>query len=315
MTNTTHHTTNTTDTTDTKKRPDTASGAGRADGTDGVTVSTVLVTAATGKTGRRVAEGLAAYGARVRAGSRAGTTRFDWEDAATWGPALDGADAAYVNYYPDLAAPGAVEAVRAFGELALAHGVRRVTLLSGRGEPEAVAAEEALRATGVELTVVRASFFAQNFDEGLLAEGVAAGTIPFPAGDTAEPFIDADDLADVIVATLVQDGHAGLVHEVTGPRLLTFAEVAAEVSRAAGHEVVYLPMSEPEFAGMLGGFGLPEPEAVWLAGLFATLLDGHNASVTDGVQRILGREPRDFSAYAERAFGAGAKAARADVRA
>ncbi|MEU6975255.1 NmrA family NAD(P)-binding protein [Streptomyces sp. NPDC046371] len=311
MTNTTKNTTDTADPTNTRHTADATSGTG---GTDLTTASTVLVTAATGKTGRRVAEGLAEHGARVRAGSRAGTTRFDWEDAATWGPALDGADAAYVNYYPDLAAPGAVEAVRAFGELAVAHGVRRVTLLSGRGEPEAVAAEEALRATGVELTVVRASFFAQNFDEGLLAEGVAAGTLPFPAGDTAEPFIDADDLADVIVATLVQDGHAGLVHEVTGPRLLTFAEVAAEVSRAAGHEVVYVPMSEPEFADMLGEFGLPEPEAVWLAGLFAMLLDGHNASVTDGVKRVLGREPRDFSAYAERAFGAGART-RADVRA
>ncbi|MGO4630416.1 NmrA family NAD(P)-binding protein [Streptomyces sp. 2RAF24] len=302
MTNTTKNTTGTTDTTN------------GANGTDGTTASTVLVTAATGKTGRRVAQGLTEHGARVRAGSRAGTTRFDWEDTATWGPALDGADAAYVNYYPDLAAPGAVEALRAFGELAVAHGLRRVTLLSGRGEPEAVAAEEALRATGVELTVVRASFFAQNFDEGLLAEGVAAGTIAFPAGDTAEPFIDADDLADVIVATLVQDGHAGLVHEVTGPRLLTFAEVAAEVSRAAGHEVVYVPLSEPEFAGMLGEFGLPEPEAAWLAGLFAMLLDGHNASVTDGVQRVLGREPRDFSVYAERAFGAQAGTP-ADVRA
>lgn len=270
---------------------------------------TVLVTAATGKTGRRVARVLTEHGALVRAGSRFGSTPFDWESPATWGPALDGADAAYVAYYPDLAAPGAAEALTAFGELAVAHGVERVTLLSGRGEPEAVAAEEALRATGVGLTVVRAAFFAQNFDEGLLAEGVAAGTIAFPAGDTAEPFIDADDLADVIAATLLQEEHAGLVHEVTGPRVLTFAEVAAELSRAAGHEVVYVPMEEAEFARMLGEFGLPEPEAVWLAGLFTTLLDGHNASVTDGVKRVLGREPRDFSAYAERAFGAAAGAA------
>ncbi|MEV5972451.1 NmrA family NAD(P)-binding protein [Streptomyces sp. NPDC051921] len=275
----------------------------QTDGTRRDGTRTVLVTGATGKTGRRVARGLEERGARVLAGSRGGPTRFDWEDPATWGPALAGADAAFVNYYPDLAAPGAEEAMRTFGGLAAAHGVRRLTLLSGRGEPEAVRAEQALRAAGVELTVVRAAFFAQNFDEGLLAEGVAAGVIAFPAGDTAEPFVDVDDLAEVVVETLVQDGQAGLVHELTGPRALTFAEVAAELSRASGREVAYVPMGEVEFAGMLAGFGMPEPEAAWLAALFTTLLDGHNTPVTDGVKRVLGREPRDFSAYADRAFG------------
>ncbi|MFF3314459.1 NmrA family NAD(P)-binding protein [Streptomyces sp. NPDC003035] len=279
----------TTNTTDTATHADT-------------TTRTVLVTSATGKTGRRVADLLAARGATVRAGSRSGTTRFDWEDVRTWAPALRGADTAYVNYYPDLAAPGAVEAMRTFGELAVAQGVRRVTLLSGRGEPEAVRAEEALRASGAELTVVRAAFFAQNFSEGAMAEGVAAGTIAFPAGDTAEPFLHADDLAEVIVETLTRDGHAGLVHELTGPRLLTFGEVAAEVTRASGREVAYVPMTEDEYASLLQRFGLPAPDAQWLSALFSMLLDGHNASVTDGVKRVLGREPRDFTAFAAEAW-------------
>ncbi|MCX5394218.1 NmrA family transcriptional regulator [Streptomyces sp. NBC_00094] len=282
------------------------------DGTQGArsarSTQTILVTSASGKTGRRVAERLGARGATVRAGSRTGTTPFDWESPATWGPALRGADAAYVAYYPDLAAPGAVEAMRTFGRLAAESGVRRVTLLSGRGEPEAVVAEEALReaAAGVELTVVRASFFAQNFSEGLLAEGVAEGALVFPAGDTAEPFIDADDLADVVVETLTADGHAGRVHEVTGPRPVSFAEVAAEVSRASGRPVFYQAMSATEYAGFLTGFGLPEPEAEWLAALFASLLDGHNASTTDGVKRILGREPRAFAAFATETWGGAA---------
>ncbi|MGW5779045.1 NmrA family transcriptional regulator [Streptomyces sp. NPDC003863] len=267
--------------------------------------TTVLVTSATGKTGRRVAERLAARGATVRAGSRSGATVFDWEAPETWAPALRGADAAYVAYYPDLAAPGAVEAMETFGRLAAENGVRRLTLLSGRGEPEAVLAEEALRAaaSGAELTVVRAAFFAQNFNEGLLAEGVAEGAVVFPAGDTAEPFIDADDLADVVVETLTGDGHAGRVHEVTGPRPVGFAEVAAEISRASGRPVVYRPVSETEYAQLLAGFGLPAGEAQWLAALFGTLLDGHNASATDGVKRILGREPRSFTAFAAEAWG------------
>ncbi|WP_314612441.1 Rossmann-fold NAD(P)-binding domain-containing protein [Streptomyces stackebrandtii] len=266
---------------------------------------TILVTSASGKTGRRVAERLAARGVTVRAGSRTGTTPFDWEAPETWAPALQGADAAYVAYYPDLAAPGAAEAMSTFGRLAAESGVRHLTLLSGRGEPEAVVAEEALRAAadGVGLTVVRASFFAQNFSEGLLAEGVAAGTLVFPAGETVEPFIDADDLADVVVETLTAEGHAGRVHEVTGPAPVSFAEVAAEISRASGRPVVYEAMPEAEYAGLLTGFGLPAPEAEWLAALFATLLDGHNGWATDGVKRLLGREPRSFAAFAAATWG------------
>ncbi|WP_282693570.1 NmrA family NAD(P)-binding protein [Streptomyces sp. CC208A] len=264
---------------------------------------TVLVTGATGKTGRRVAERLAERGVTVRAGSRAaagaGAVRFDWEDEGSWAPALRGADAAYVNYYPDLAAPGAVAAMTAFGAAAAAAGVRRLTLLSGRGEPQAVEAEEALRvASGAEPAVVRAAFFAQNFTEGLLAEGVAAGELVFPAGSTPEPFIDAADVADVVVETLLSDAHAGLVHELTGPRALTFAEAAAELSRASGRPVTYTPVSGEEYAELLTGFGIPRPDAEWVAELFANLLDGHNAEPTDGVKRVLGREPRSFSRFA-----------------
>ncbi|MFJ4876684.1 NmrA family transcriptional regulator [Streptomyces sp. NPDC088745] len=263
-------------------------------------VNTVLVTAASGKTGRRVAERLTARGLDVRAGSRTGAVPFDWEDEKTWGPALAGADAAYVTYYPDLAAPGAVAAMHGFGLAAGEQGVRRLVVLSGRGEPEAVRAENALREAWGDpsgLTVVRAAFFAQNFSEGALAEGVAAGEIAFPAGDTAEPWVDAEDLADAVVETLVAPGHGGEVYELTGPRLLTFAEVAAELSRATGREVRYVPVTVPEYASALQGHGLPAGEAQWLAGLFGGLLDGHNASTTEGVRRVLGRAPRDFRTF------------------
>ncbi|WP_405603596.1 NAD(P)H-binding protein [Streptomyces sp. NBC_01410] len=274
--------------------------------TENLKQETVLVTAATGKTGRRVTERLAARGVNVRAGSRKGSVRFDWEDESTWAPALRGADAAYVAYFPDLAAPGAPEAMRALGRVAAENGVGRLVLLSGRGEPDAVVAEEALRESGLDLTVVRASFFAQNFSEGAMYEGVLTGEIPFPAGETAEPFIDADDLADVVVAALTEDGHAGQVHELTGPRLLTFGEVAAEIGRASGRDVRYVPVSGVEYTEMLQQFGFPGPESEWLSELFTMLLDGHNASLTDGVRRVLGREPKDFAAFARDAAGGGA---------
>ncbi|MEV6650976.1 NAD(P)H-binding protein [Streptomyces sp. NPDC051219] len=274
--------------------------------TENVKQGTVLVTAATGKTGRRVAERLAQRGVRVRAGSRTGEVPFDWEDDTTWAPALRGADAAYVAYYPDLAAPTAADALRTFGRLSVENGVRRLVLLSGRGEPQAVTAEEAVRESGVELTVVRASFFAQNFSEGFLADGLVGGELPFPAGEVAEPFIDADDLADVVVAVLTEDGHAGAVHEVTGPRALAFREAVAEIASATGLTTTYVPVSGPEYRDLLEQFGLPADFAAFASELFTFLLDGHNTPTTDGVKRVLGREPRDFADYVRTAVAAGA---------
>ncbi len=268
----------------------------------------VLVTSGTGKTGRRVAERLAARGVPVRAGSRTGEIPFDWTDPSGWEAALSGADAAYVTYYPDLAAPGAPEAMAAFGQIAQRCDVRRLVLLSGRGEPQAVVAEEALRAAAgnVELTVVRSAFFAQNFSEGALLDGVLGGEVVFPAGGTAEPFVDVDDLADVVVAALCGGGGAGTVHELTGPRPLTFAEAAAELAGATGHKVRYVAVTGPQYAAMLEQYGVPGAEAGFLAGLFTFLLDGHNATVTDGVKQALGRDPKPFAAFAADAARDGA---------
>lgn len=269
---------------------------------------TVLVTSGTGKTGRRVVERLDGLGVRVRAGSRGGGVPFDWEDERGWEPALRGADAAYVAYYPDLAAPAAPEAMAAFGRAAARSGVRRLVLLSGRGEPQAVIAEEALReaAPDAELTVVRSAFFTQNFSEGALLDGVLTGELVFPAGSTAEPFVDADDLADLVVAVLAGDAPGGVVHEVTGPRLLTFEEVAGELTRATRREVRYVPVTGPQYAAALAQFGMPVAEAGFLAELFTMLLDGHNAMTTDGVERALGREAKDFSVFARKAAEDGA---------
>ncbi|MGW8884963.1 NmrA family transcriptional regulator [Streptomyces sp. NPDC055749] len=271
--------------------------------TENLKQETVLVTSGTGKTGRRVVERLTALGVPVRSGSRSGGVPFDWEDESGWEAALRGADAAYVTYYPDLAAPGAAEAMDAFGRIAERSGVRRVVLLSGRGEPQAVVAEEALRAAapGVALTVVRSAFFTQNFSEGALLDGVLGGELVFPGGTTAEPFVDADDLADVVVAALTGDGGAEAVHELTGPRLLTFDEVAAEIAAVTGREMRYVPVSGDEYAAGLVEYGMPGPEAGFLAELFTMLLDGHNAVTTDGVKQALGRDPKDFGTFAREA--------------
>ena len=192
-----------------------------------------LVLGGTGKTGRRVAERLTARGLPVRIGSRSGAPPFDWEDRSTWAPALDGAGAVYLSYYPDLAVPGAVEAAGAFAELAVRSGVPRIVLLSGRGEPEAERAEEAVRATGAELTILRSTWFMQNFSEDYMLDHVLSGEIRLPAGDVPTPFLDIDDLADVAVAALTDDRHVGRLYELTGPHV---ADVRRRRRRDRGRE-------------------------------------------------------------------------------
>ena len=266
--------------------------------------STTLVLGASGKTGRRVADRLTGAGCPVRAASRSGQTRFDWEDETTWAPALAGVDAVYITYYPDLAFPGAAETVGTFADVAVANGVRRLVLLSGRGEEGARQAEVRVENSGADWTLVRCAFFNQNFDEAFI-DAVRAGMLAVPGGDTAEPFLDADDIADVVFAALTEDGHVGQLYELTGPRLLTFIEVATELSTALGRQVQYLPVTPKEFASELVTAGFPAEEAVPISELFAEVLDGRNSHLTDGVQRALGRAPRDFADYARNTAATG----------
>jgi uncharacterized protein YbjT (DUF2867 family) len=270
---------------------------------------TTLVLGGTGKTGRRVAQRLVARGVPTRVGSRSGEPLFDWEDEATWAPALRNVGSVYMTYYPDLAIPGAVVAVRSFAELAVDAGVGRLVLLSGRGEEEAQRAEQAVREVGeeagVEWTIVRCAWFDQNFDENYLLEPILGGEVALPVGDVPEPFVDAEDIADVAVAALTEDGHAGQLYELTGPRLLTFAEAVGEIASAAGREIRYVPVSVEEFASALSRDGVPPEVVELLITLFAEVLDGRNAHLTDGVRRALGREPKDFADYARDAAATG----------
>ncbi len=266
---------------------------------------TTLVVGGHGKTGRRVAERLTALGRDVRAVSRSTTPAFDWNDPDTWPAALAGTRAAYVTYQPDIAFPGATDAIASFATVANAHGVERLVLLSGRGEPAAQACEEIVLASGIPTTIVRCSFFAQNFSEHFLRDAVVEGLIAFPAGAARESIVDADDIADVAVRALTEPGHEQRVYELTGPRLLSFTEMASILSDATGREIAYLPTTPDEYAAAAIDAGLPAAEASMLASLFEHIFDGHNESVTQGVADVLGRPATDFTVFAAAAAATG----------
>lgn len=265
-----------------------------------------LVLGGTGKTGRRIAAKLQEMGVPIRVGSRSASPAFDWDNQATWKASLENVASVYINYAPDLAVPGASDAIQAFVDMAKQHGVKRFVLLSGRGEAEAQACERIVQDSGVDTTIVRASWFNQNFSEGAFAGMIHSGEITLPVGDVPEPFVDVDDIAEVAVAALTQPGHAGKVYEVTGPRLMTFAEIAATLSEATGRDIQYQQIPHEAFIEGAKASGAPK-EVVWMMDyLFTTVLDGRNAHLTDGIEQALGRPPKDFATYARETAAAGA---------
>lgn len=256
----------------------------------------ILVIGSTGKIGRRIVQKLRAQGHLVRAGARQSEIPFDWDRPDTWGRALNGVHSAYISYSPDLAFPGAPEKIEALTRSAQQAGVQHLVLLSGRNEAHAQRCEAIVQASGLHYTLVRASWFAQNFSEGFLLDSVLQGVVALPAGDVQEPFVDADDIADVAVAALTDPRHHNRLYELTGPRLLTFSEAAAEMSRATGRPLQYVPLSSEEFRTAMLPIVGPDI-ASQFTDLFKEILDGRSAYLAHGVQDALGRAPRDFAVY------------------
>lgn len=265
----------------------------------------ILVLGGTGKTGRRVIEKLIQKGIRPRIGSRSGSPKFDWEDQSTWPAELETMKAVYITFQPDLAVPGADKTIRKFARQAVESGVEKLILLSGRGESEAEHCEQIIMDSGVDWTILRASWFFQNFSESDFLEPILAGYVELPVGEVGEPFIDANDIADVAVAALTETGHSGKLYELTGPRLLTFRQAVQEISEAIGRPIQYNQLTVDQYAAMLKEYQVPDESVELVTYLFSEVLDGRNESITNGVQQALGRQPTDFSVYVRKTAASG----------
>lgn len=266
----------------------------------------ILVIGGTGKTGRRVAEKLTALGHHVRVGSRNADPAFDWHKADGWDAALEGMDMVYITFQPDLAVPGALEAIETLVRKAKVKGVKKMILLSGKGEREAELCEQVLIHSGIEYTIVRASWFNQNFSESFFLEPILAGNLAMPKPRVRVPYVDANDIAEVVVASFLDEKHHGKIYEVTGPRLMTFGDIAQEVSNATGREIEYTAISMEAYNEIMQKAGLPE-DYIWLINyLFNEVLDNEdNSIVTNDVEKVLGRKARDFSDFASETAATG----------
>lgn len=265
----------------------------------------ILVLGATGKTGSRVAQRLNELKVQFRAGSRNASPGFDWADQSTWKNAVEDIHTVYISFQPDLAVPGAVQTIQKFCDLAKERGVEKLVLLSGRGEKEAVECEQIVQTSGLKWTICRASWFNQNFSESFLLDPILEGTVALPLADLKEPFVDVDDIADVVVASLTEEGHDGKLYELTGPRLLSFREAVNEIAIASGRNIEYLDISIEEFRKYMHEVQIPE-DFIWLITyLFTEMTDRRNESIANGVEEALKRKPKDFTVYAQQVAESG----------
>ena len=267
-----------------------------------------LIIGANGKTGSRVMQRLQQMALAPKGASRNGDVRFDWENRTTWQPALQNIDAVYLTYFPDLAMPQAPDDIRHFCELAKAQGVKHITLLSGRGEEAAQVCEGIVQNSGLSWTIVRAAWFNQNFSEGLFRQFILQGKMALPVSGMREPFVDIDDIAEVVSASLTDKQHRYQLYEVTGPELLSFAELSQQFQDESGINLVFQSISLAEFQKTMTNAGASDAEVEMLSYLFSEVLDGRNEFLCDGVQQALGRPARSFRQFVQGNLAAFAEA-------
>ncbi|SMG23983.1 Uncharacterized conserved protein YbjT, contains NAD(P)-binding and DUF2867 domains [Arenibacter troitsensis] len=269
-------------------------------------MSNILVIGGTGKTGRKVVNRLIKAGHKVRIGSRSASPAFDWEQPETWSESLLGMDIVYITFQPDLAVPGALEAIEELIRKAKQSSVRKVVLLSGKGEREAELCEQVVIHSGLDYTIVRASWFNQNFSESFFLEPILEGSVALPQADVKVPYVDTDDIADVAVAALLNEKHNGQIYQLTGPRQLTFKEVIQEISEATGRDIAFTPIALSAYTQVMKQQGVPS-DFIWLIEYLFTEVLGNpdNAEITHDIEKVLGRKPKDFSEYVKETVAKG----------
>ena len=266
----------------------------------------ILVLGGTGKTGRKIVSQLQQQGHKVRIGSRGATPSFDWDQPENWENVLDTIDTIYITYQPDLAVPGALESIELLIKQAKFSGVRKVVLLSGKGEREAELCEQVVIHSGLAYTIIRASWFFQNFSESFMLEPILNGVVALPQAHVKIPFVDTGDIAEVAVKALTSNEHNGNIYELTGSRTLTFKEAIATIAKTTQRDIKFIPISIQAYCEAMQEQGVPE-DFVWLIGyLFTHVLGNPEVSnITNDVHKVLGRPATDFAQYVKQTANTG----------
>jgi uncharacterized protein YbjT (DUF2867 family) len=268
-----------------------------------------LVLGATGKTGSRVASRLLSQGLPVRTAARSrADAHFDWDDPRTYAPALDGVERVYL--LGPVMRTDFADQISVFLDQAEAARARHVTYLSAYGidsAPPGTAMRsvelDLLARPGLTHAILRPAWFMQNFSETFLKP--AGGAIVVPAGDGAEAFVDAEDIAAVASATLADPlAHAGAQYALTGPEALTIAEAARIISGVSGQAVGYTDIDRGEWVAAAVAGGVPAGYGAVLSVLTETIASGHGSRPSSDVEKVTGAAPATFADFARRTAAA-----------
>lgn len=267
----------------------------------------ILVVGATGNIGRPLVAALVAKGEAVKAASRAATpvagaeaVAFDIADPATFGPAFEGVDRAFV-----MLPTGNIAITELLSPLVAAAAARKVKVVFlsvlGADADDQIPyrqVELALERSGTPWVVLRPNWFSDNF-HSFWKPGIDHGVIAVPAGEGKSSFIDVRDIAASAAAALTTDRFDGRAFDLTGPDALGYADAAAILSTVLGKPVAYQAIDDAAFVAILTGAGVPEAYATFLASIFYPVREGWTARVTDAVETLTGTPPRSVETYAK----------------
>jgi len=262
----------------------------------------VLIIGGKGKNGRRVAEKLKSHKFNPIVTTRTINAHveneryFDWNDSSTFGPALKNIEIVYI-VHPDTSMLGAEQQIEGLITEMMNQSVSKAVLLSGRGQASVEKCEKILMQSQLDWTVIRSAWFNQNFSEGHFLHGIRSGEVTFMADTVKEPFVDLEDLSDVVVECLIDAVHNGKIYEVTGPELLTFAEAVNVIGVKLKRNIQYQYLNQEAYRQYLKNAGLDEFIAAHMTQAFSEILDGRNENIGKGVTHVLGRDPIKFTDF------------------
>lgn len=257
----------------------------------------ILVLGSTGKTGKRVVSRLQQLQLSFREGSRKATPSFNWDNPTNWSDVFNEIESVYITFQPDLAVADAYEKIKLLVEIAKLNKVKKLVLLSGRGEKEAEVCEQLIMNSGLDWTIVRASWFMQNFSENFLLDSILNNHVVLPTTQSLEPFVDADDIADVVVAALTDAVHSKKIYELTGPELLSFEAATQQIALTLNRKITYTEVSIEDYCSILKENEIPEDYIGLINYLFTELFDGRNQSICNDIESVLGRKATSFKEY------------------
>ena len=282
-------------------------------------MSGVLITGGTGNTGRALSEALRGH-TTIKVASRnpqAGNDEhvfFDWYDPGTHDAALSGVDRVYL--VPPIGDIDPMPAVGPFLEKARSAGVRRVVmlgsslkLLGAPGMDELYAAVAQMP----EYAILRPSWFMQNL-AGQHADNIREwGEVVAASGTGRVGWIDAQDIAAVAAAVLLDPNPVKAEHVLTGPEALGYADITAVISEVTGRPVRFVDVSIEELTDRHAAAGIPAGFAAALASMDADIRAGAEDRTTTAVEEITGRAPRSFRDFARAHRAAWVAGARAET--